>query len=96
MKMAAKKEALPKGSAKNIRTKDMIARRARLVKARRRMLELGFHLLIAFMAAAATAAWALPAAMAERGYSAVGGEWFLIGAVFLAVLYMEEVVRCEA
>ena len=25
-----------------------------------------------------TAAWALPAAMAERGYWAIGGEWLLI------------------
>lgn len=35
-----------------------------------------------------TAAWALPAAMAERGYWAIGGEWLLILAAAGLGLYL--------
>lgn len=33
---------------------------------------------LAVLLGGGTAAWALPAAMAERGYWAIGGEWLLI------------------
>jgi hypothetical protein len=39
------------------------------------------------MASVAVASWVIPAAYAERGYSAVGGEWLLIILTFLAVMY---------
>lgn len=35
-----------------------------------------------------TASWALPAAMAERGYWAIGGEWLLILAAAGLGLYL--------
>lgn len=58
---------------------------------KRRMFEIGFHLLLAVMSAFAVASWVIPAAYAERGYSAVGGEWLLIVLTFVAVMYFTEV-----
>lgn len=42
-------------------------------------------LVLALSAAWLIALWAIPAAYAERGYPAVGGEWILIAAVAGAV-----------
>lgn len=39
------------------------------------------------MLAYLVALWAIPAAYAERGYHAIGGEWFLVVSVFIAVFY---------
>lgn len=36
--------------------------------------------------------WAIPAAMAERGYHAIGGEWLLVVLTWIAVYYA--VWRC--
>ena len=38
---------------------------------------------LAVLLGGSTAAWALPAAMADRGYWAIGGEWLLIIAAFI-------------
>ncbi len=41
----------------------------------------------ALVPTAGVAALAIPAAHAERGYWAVGGEWLLIVCVFISVMY---------
>ena len=43
--------------------------------------------LISLIPTAAVAAMAIPAAHAERGYWAVGGEWLLIALVFIGMMY---------
>ena len=49
----------------------------KLRKRTRRLLALILALLVAWL----VALWAIPAAYAERGYQAVGGEWMLVAAV---------------
>lgn len=63
----------------------------RMIRVKRKLLELTFRMVISAMASAAVASWVIPAAYAERGYSAVGGEWLLIVLTFVAVLYFTEV-----
>lgn len=57
----------------------------KLRKRTRRLLALILALLVAWL----VALWAIPAAYAERGYRAVGGEWLLVtvtgGAVYGAL-----------
>lgn len=43
---------------------------------------------LALLLGSCTAAWALPAALAERGYWAIGGEWLLILAAAGIGLYL--------
>ena len=43
---------------------------------------------LAVLLGGSTAAWALPAAMADRGYWAIGGEWLLILAAAGLGLYL--------
>ena len=62
-----------------------ITRRSALVK--RKLLELAFRIVISAMASVAVASWVVPAAYAERGYSAVGGEWLLVIVTFVAVMF---------
>lgn len=97
--MTAKKMALAEASTQErIRNQQKsnfhitnIARRA--IRVKRRAFEIAFHLVLALLGAAAVASWAIPAAFAERGYSAVGGEWLLVILTFVAVFYAAEVQR---
>ena len=63
----------------------------RLIRVKRKLLEFAFRICISVMASVAVASWVIPAAYAERGYSAVGGEWLLIVLTFVAVMYFTEV-----
>ena len=89
----AKKMAMPGSTATREIVYTNIAQGKRPVKARmiRRIAEFAFHLLLALMGAFAVASWAVPAAYAERGYIAVGGEWLLVILTFCAVMYFCEV-----
>ena len=51
------------------------------IKLRKRTRRLLVALVLALLAASLVALWAIPAAYAERGRRAVGGEWILIAAV---------------
>ena len=51
------------------------------IKLRKRTRRLLVALVLALLVAWLVSLWATPAAYAERGYQAVGGEWILIAAV---------------
>lgn len=85
--MTGKKKA-PVFTSAGVDTKN-ISRR--LIHVKRRVFEILFHIVLAVMAAFAVASWVVPAAFAERGYSAVGGEWLLVILTFVAVIYFTEV-----
>lgn len=89
--MTAKKEVLTGASTKKIFTAPNITRR--VIRVKRRMFEIVFHFVLALLGAAAVASWAVPVALAERGYQAIGGEWLLVILTFVAVFYATEVQR---
>lgn len=66
-----------------------------MIRFKYRVMEIAFHILLAALSAFAVASWAVPAAYAERGYSAVGGEWLLVVLTFIAVIYFTEVKSNE-
>lgn len=55
------------------------------IKLRKRTRRVLLALVLALLVAWLVALWAIPAAYAERGYQAVGGEWMLVAAVGGAV-----------
>ena len=89
--MTAKKIALTEASAQRYEVKSTITRR--VIRVKRRMFEIVFHFVLALLGAAAVASWAVPAALAERGYQAIGGEWLLVILTFVAVFYATEVQK---
>ncbi len=93
--IGTKKGASPESDARRKYNNSSIAPKHRRVNARlvRCIAEFAFHLLLAFLGAFAVASWAVPAAYAERGYSAVGGEWLLVAVTFIAVFWLCEVVN---
>ena len=58
------------------------------IKLRKRTRRLLVALVLALLVAWLVSLWATPAAYAERGYQAVGGEWILIAAAGGAVYVM--------
>ena len=92
-----KKVTLPNDSAEKEGPKNahIIAFLRKRVNVRffRQIAEVAFHLLLSALGAVAVALWAIPAAYAERGYSAVGGEWLLVAVTFIAVFWLCEVVN---
>ena len=89
--MTAKKIALTEASAQRYEVKSNITRR--VIRVKRRLFEIVFHFVLALLGAAAVASWAVPAALAERGYQAIGGEWLLVILTFVAVFYATEVQK---
>ena len=89
--MTTKKEVLTGVSTNEIFTAPNITRR--VIRVKRRIFEIVFHFVLAVLGAAAVAIWAVPAALVERGYQAIGGEWLLVILTFVAVFYASEVAR---
>ena len=89
--MTTKKEVLTGASTNEIFTAPNISRR--VIRVKRRMFEIVFHFVLALLGAAAVASWAVPVALAERGYQAIGGEWLLVILTFVAVFYASEVQK---
>lgn len=90
-----KKVTLPNDSAEKEGSKNahIIAFLRKRVNVRffRQIAEVAFHLLLSALGAVAVASWAIPAAYAERGYHAIGGEWLLVILTFIAIFYVCEV-----
>lgn len=89
-KKMAQAEAYAETKERKITITAIVTRQAAAVK---RALALLLHLVMAAGAAFAAACWAIPAAWAERGYAAIGGEWLLVICVFLGALWVLEEVR---
>lgn len=68
-----------------------------MIKLRKRTRRLLLAMVLALLVAWLVALWAIPAAYAERGYRAAGGEWILVasagGAIYLTLVPQAKVRR---